>query len=253
MIYITGDTHSDFERFSTDIFYEQKEMDNQDENFMIITGDFGGVWDQEESKNEKWWLDWLENKPFTTLFVDGNHENFDRLNSYPMIKWNGGFVHVIRHHVLHLMRGQVFTIEDKKFFTFGGASSHDISGGILELDDPDFKEKRQKLDRMGALYRVNHVSWWKQELPTEYEMETGRFNLAKHNNKVDFIISHSPSTSELYLMGGKGLYETDILTNYLEEIKATTEYKRHIFGHMHVNKAINDRDICLYEQIIRIN
>ena len=253
MIYITGDTHSDFTRFSTDSFYEQREMTNQDENFVIICGDFGGIWDKEESKNEKYWLNWLENKPFTTLFLDGNHENFDRLVNYPMIKWNGGFVHVIRPHVLHLMRGQVFTIEDKKFFTFGGASSHDISGGILEPDDPDFQEKRHRLDRMGALYRVNHVSWWKEELPTETEMETGKFNLAKHDNKIDFIISHSPSTSELYLMGGKGLYEPDILSNYLEEIKATTEYKKHIFGHMHTSKAINDKDICLYEQIIRIN
>ena len=252
-IYITGDTHADFCRFSTESFYEQKEMTSQDENFVIICGDFGGVWDQEESKNEKYWLNWLENKPFTTLFVDGNHENFDRLHSYPVKERNGGLIHEIRPHVLHLMRGQVFTIEDKKFFTFGGASSHDISGGILEPDDPLFHEKRQKLDRMRALYRINHVSWWKEELPTEEEMRTGKENLAKHDNKVDYILSHSPSTSELYLMGGKGLYEPDILTNYLEEIKATTEYKKHAFGHMHINKAINDRDICLYEQIIRIN
>ena len=53
-------------------------------------------------------------------------------------------------------------------------------------------------------------------------------------------------------MGGKGLYEPDVLTNYLEEIKVSVDYKRHLFGHMHLNKAINDRDICLYEQIVRI-
>lgn len=252
-IYITGDTHSDFTRFSVDSFYEQKEMTNQDENFVIICGDFGGVWDQEESKNEKWWLDWLENKPFTTLFVDGNHENFDRLYSYPVKEWNGGLVHEIRPHVLHLMRGQVFTIEDKTFFTFGGASSHDISGGILEPDDPDFKIKKRELDKYWRPYRVNHVSWWKQELPSEEEMATGKHNLAKHNNKVDFIISHSPSTSQLILMGGKGLYDPDRLTWYLDEIRVSTEYKRHFMGHMHIDKAINDRDICLYEQIIRIN
>ena len=76
--------------------------------------------------------------------------------------------------------------------------------------------------------------------------------LKKENNKVDYIITHSPSTSELYLMGGKGLYQSDVLTNYLEDVKANTEYKRHFFGHMHCNKAINDKDICLYEQIIRI-
>lgn len=253
-IYITGDIHGDPRRFSTDSFYEQKEMTNQDDNYMIILGDFGLVWDyQGESKNERYWLDWLENKPFTTLFIDGNHENFDRLLSYPIIRWKGGFAHVIRKNVLHLMRGQVFTIEDKKFFTFGGASSHDISGGILEPDDSELNEKMKKLNRMGALYRVNHVSWWKQELPTPTEMETGKFNLAKHDNKVDYILSHSPSTSQLILMGGKGLYEPDVLTNYLEDIHATTDYKRHFMGHMHINRAINDRDICLYEQIVRIN
>ena len=230
-----------------------KEMTNPDENFVIICGDFGGIWDKEENKNEKWWLDWLENKPFTTLFVDGNHENFDRLLSYPIKEWNGGLVHEIRPHVLHLMRGQVFTIEDKKFFTFGGASSHDISGGILEPDDPDFKIKKRELDEYWKPYRVNHISWWKQELPSESEMKTGKFNLAKHDNKVDYIISHSPSTSQLILMGGKGLYDPDRLTWYLDEIRVSTEYKRHFMGHMHVNKAINDRDICLYEQIIRIN
>lgn len=76
--------------------------------------------------------------------------------------------------------------------------------------------------------------------------------LKENNNLVDYIITHSPSTSELYLMGGKWLYKPDVLTNYLEEVKAATEYKKHLFGHMHLNKAINDRDICLYEQIIRI-
>ena len=53
-------------------------------------------------------------------------------------------------------------------------------------------------------------------------------------------------------MGGKWLHKPDILTNYLEEVKTVTEYKKHLFGHMHANKAINDKDICLYEQIVRI-
>jgi len=253
-IYVTGDTHGNLTRFSIDSFYEQKEMTNQEDNYMIVLGDFGRVWDQEESKDEKWWINWLENKPFYTLFVDGNHENFDRLYQYPVKEWHGGLVHEIRPHVLHLMRGQVFNIEELLFFTFGGASSHDIHDGILDCEDPNWKEKAKALDKQGKyMYRIKGLSWWPQELPTEEEMQTGIDNLTKHNNKVDFILSHSPSTSELYLMGGKGLYEPDMLTNYLEEIKATTEYKRHLFAHMHVNKAINDRDICLYEQIIRIN
>lgn len=254
MIYITGDCHSDFRRFSTDIFPEQKEMTKDDT--VIILGDFGGVWYQEDSKyikKENYWLDWLENKSFTTVFVCGNHENFNRLYSYPIKEWNGGSVHEIRPHVLHLMRGEIFTIEDNKFFAFGGASSHDISDGILDYEDPNWKDKAKALDKQGKyMYRVKGLSWWEQELPTEEEMENGRKNLAAHGNKMDFLLTHSPSTSQIYLLGGKGLYEPDRLTNYLEDIRAEAEYKKHFMGHMHLNKAINDKDIVLYEQIIRI-
>ena len=248
-VWITGDTHGDWiNRLNVDSFHEQKEMTKDD--YIIICGDFG-IWDN--SKREKYNLNWLDDKPFTTLFVSGNHDNYDILDGLEVSEWHGGLVNHIRPSIIHLMRGQVFTIEDRTFFTFGGASSHDISDGILEPDDPDFKEKIRQLDKNPySLYRINHISWWQRELPSEYEMKTGLDNLKKQNNKVDYIITHSPSTSELYLMGGKGLYQSDILTNYLEEVKANTEYKRHFFAHMHVNKAINDKDICLYEQIIRI-
>ena len=252
MIFITGDIHGNPVRFSTDNFYEQKEFSgNKEENIVIICGDFGLVWNcTEENKTEKYWLDWLESKPFTTCFVDGNHENFDRLDAYTVEEWNGGKVHKIRPHVIHLMRGQVFEIEDKKFFTFGGASSHDISDGILDpFEDRELiKEWRNDWSKM---FRVNHVSWWERELPSEEEMQEGIENLKKHDNKVDFIITHSPSASVIALLG-KGLYEQDRLTKYLEEIRCNTEYKRMYSGHMHVNRAVNDKDILLYEQIIRI-
>ena len=39
---------------------------------------------------------------------------------------------------------------------------------------------------------------------------------------------------------------------YLEEVKVVTNYTKHLFGHMHMDHAINDRDICLYEKIMRI-
>ena len=89
MIYITGDCHGNFERFNASIFPEQNEMTKDD--YVIICGDFGGVWNKgEESKMETKVLDWLDCKLFTTLFVDGNHENFDRLYAYPVEEWHGG-------------------------------------------------------------------------------------------------------------------------------------------------------------------
>lgn len=104
MIYITGDCHREYRRFNTQNFPEQKEMTKED--YVIVCGDFGGVWSfEKEDKEEKHLLDWLEEKPFTTLYVDGNHENFDRLYGYPIENWQGGKVHKIRPSVLHLMRG----------------------------------------------------------------------------------------------------------------------------------------------------
>lgn len=254
-IYITGDIHGNPVSLGVNSFYEQKKFDkdNKDENIVIILGDFGLVWNKDgEDKNEKYWLDWLESKPFTTVFVDGNHENFKQLYTYPIKKWHGGKVHEIRPNVLHLMRGEIFNIEDLSFFVFGGASSHDIQDGILEFNG--WREKAKELDKRGKyMYRVKDLSWWKEELPTEEEMQHGLEALKRHDNKVDFLLTHSPSTSELILMGGKGLYELDILTDYLEKIKAVCDYERHFFGHMHVNRAINEKDICLYEQIIRMN
>ena len=194
MIYITGDCHRDFERFNSWIFPEQKEMTK--DNFVIICGDFGGIWNWEtEDDEETMILDWLDCKPFTTLFVSGNHENSDRLMAYPVEEWHGGNVQEIRLSVIHLMRGQVYELEGKKIFTFGGASSHDIDGGILGLDDPDFKKKKKELDKSWKSYRINHLSWWKEELPSAEEMDEGRKNLQKHNNEVDFIVTHCASSS----------------------------------------------------------
>lgn len=251
MIYITGDCHQDFERFNIDVFPEQKEMTKDD--CVIICGDFGGVWNRnEESSREAKLMDWLENRPFTTLFVDGNHENFDRLYAYPVEKWHGGKVHKIQPSVIHLMRGQVFEIDGKSIFAFGGASSHDIAGGILEPDDPDFKKKKKKLDQGWYPYRVNHVSWWKQELPSEEEMQEGIENLAAHDNKVDFIVTHCCASSTQNLLGG-GLYKTDILTEYHEKIRQNTSFKKWFFGHYHDNRNVNIEEILIYEQMIRIS
>lgn len=250
MIYLTGDTHGDFRRFSTGSFPEQKEMDKND--YVIICGDFGGIWDwQGESREEKYWLDWLENKSFTTLFVDGNHENFKRLYKYPQKSWNNGFVNEIRPSILHLQRGNIFYIDGISFFAFGGARSHDIQGGILEPDDPYFTEKRKRLERQGICFRINKVSWWEEEMPSEQEMAIGLMNLKKNKNKVDFIITHDCPASTLALFG-HGTYKPDELNQYLEELRWNLNYKKWFFGHYHDNRNVADKEIMIYEQIIRI-
>lgn len=249
MIFITGDTHGDWiSRFRSNAFPEAKEMTKDD--YVIVCGDFG-IW--HDTVEESHSLDWLDSKQFTTLFVDGNHSNFDRLNALPIEEWSGGKIHFIRPSIIHLMRGQVFELQDRTFFTFGGASSHDIKDGILDMDDPNYKAKKKRLDRdFYSLYRVNHLSWWKEELPTEAEMAEGWSNLKRYDNSVDYIISHSPSSSVVARIGA-GLYNTDIVSDYLSQIHDAVEYKQHFCGHMHINENFNEeKTCCLYEQIIRL-
>lgn len=197
-------------------------------------------------------MDRLDRKTFTTLFVDGNHENFDRLYAYPVEDWNGGKVHKIRASVIHLMRGQVFELEEKRIFTFGGASSHDICGGILEPDDSDYEKKKKELDKGWKPYRINHLSWWKEELPSDEEMEEGIRNLQKYDNKVDFIVTHCASSSTEALLS-QGMYQSDVLTTYLEKIRQSVEFKKWFFGHYHENRNVTAEEILLWEQIIRIS
>lgn len=249
-IWVTGDIHGNPVRLSTDIFPEQKEMTKED--FLIILGDFGLVWDYHgANKNEKYWLDWLERKSFTTLFIDGNHDNFSRLNSYETSEFYGGKCNFIRPSVIRLKRGQVFNLQGKKFFTFGGAKSHDIRDGILEPGDPRIKKWNKDYNKM---FRINGVSWWKEELPSQEEMDEGIHHLSKENNRVDYILTHCPPTSILKQMdGGSGLYQADILSDYLQTIKENVEYKKWLFGHMHVNENYPwENAVGLYEQIVRI-
>ena len=147
---------------------------------------------------------------------------------------------------------QHYDVDEIKIFTFGGAKSHDICGGILETDAADYEAKKRKLDEWGISYRINHVNWWEQEMPSEEEMKEGLNNLALNGNQVDFIVSHccASSTGEALKQGD---YVEDPLAVYFEEIRKNVKYKKWFFGHYHGNKNVTADEILLYEQIIRIN
>ena len=254
MVYISGDCHAEFSRFSTKRFPEQKEMTKDD--YVIICGDFGGVWDYKiSSPSENYWLTWLSSKPFTILFVDGNHENFYRLKKFPRVKFHGGMAHQIRSNIYHLMRGYVFEFEGKKFFTFGGASSHDIQDGILDLKDydglSDLVEDYNKRTRRGEMLRINHISWWKDQLPTSTEMKRGIENLKKVNFEVDYVISHCLPQSVISIMYPNG---SDKLTRYFDSLILDygLKFKRWHCGHFHTVKTLLCKYDIHYKDIERI-
>ena len=208
-IFITGDTHAtmDWEKINTKRFPLQKELTKDD--LIIITGDFGGVWDG--SKSDSYVLDSYDSRCFTTLFVDGNHENHALLSEYPERELFGGKVHQIRDSVFHLMRGQVYDICGKSFFCFGGARSID------------------------KIYRKEGVSWWPQELPSDEELDEALRQLQARDFSVDYVISHCCPKKALFDLGLFSLYEEDKLNRFFDHLveDKNLQFKKWYFGHYH--------------------
>lgn len=246
MVFATGDCHGNFQRFGMRNFPGQKAMDRSD--YIIICGDFG-FWS--DTPEDEYWLNWLEEKPFTTLWVDGNHENFTMLNELPVHEWHGGKVHFIRPHVIHLMRGQLYDIDGYTFFTMGGAQSHDIEDGILDPEAPDFKETLRRLHSQGRRrFRVLGRSWWPEELPSDQEYLTALETLERAKWKADYVITHCAPTGIARTMNRH--YEPDALTDFLELVNKKLDFHYWICGHYHDNRNLTAKHILLWEQIVQI-
>ena len=224
-------------------------MELTKEDYIIICGDFGLCWAKD--KTFEYHCKNFAEKPYTILWVQGNHENYDLLRNYPISQWHGGLVQAIHPSVLHLMRGQLYNICGKRIFTMGGASSHDIRDGILEPDNPDYERKLRQLNAAGALFRVNHRSWWKEELPSVDEYETARKTLNQAGWDVDYIITHC-CPSSVQDTFSRGFYQRDALTDFFDEIQERCQFKYWFFGHYHENMVVEKEFVMLYNQIIRL-
>jgi len=226
MILVTGDTHGTIDYQKINRIVELNLLSKED--YLIIAGDFGAIWNKNTLDRDLYYYTKL---PFMVLFVDGNHENFDLLNSYQVEIWNGGKIHKIKDNIYHLMRGQIFTIENKTIFTFGGGTS---------------------IDKM---WREEHISWWKEEIPSEKEIDEAKKNLKKYNNKVDFIITHSIDRKALYnpklLLNGNKCkeYEDNAILDWFEE---NVSYKHWYFGHYHLDADLSDKKTVLYQEFVEL-
>ena len=220
MIYVTGDTHGEIGRF----------LDNNmgdrgwcADDTLIVCGDFGFVFGGGRREIEA--LDYLETKSYTVCFCDGNHENFHRLDSYPVEEWNGGRVHRIRKNVLHLMRGQVFDIGTTSVFTMGGAYS---------------------IDRY---MREEGVSFWREEIPSDEDYRTATESLSARGNAVDIIITHTAPAEIIRRMGAFPDAHDAELTGFLEWIMYSVKYKHWYFGHWHRDTSIDTRFTAVHYDV----
>jgi predicted phosphohydrolase len=220
LIYITGDKHGDISYFKSKKMKAVKKDD-----FVIITGDFGFFWDN--SRKEKENLEYLQTLPYNILFVDGTHENFDLLESYPVVDYFGAKARKIAHNIYHLMRGQVYIIEKKGIFTFGGGVSRDF----------------QKLLDMNM--------WFQREMPTKEEFEEGVKNLSLYGSKIDYIITHEPPAQI------KGTINPEFVQNnvnlYLDQIAHQITFDKWFFGSVHIDDEVKKGYYGVFNELLPVN
>ena len=225
MLYITGDTHCpiDIAKINSKHFPMQRKLTKDD--YLIICGDAGIVW-KPGSGEDRWWQKWFDEKNFTTLFVDGNHENHLALQAYPIEMWNGGKIHRIMPSVIHLMRGQLYDIGGCRIFTMGGATSRD------------------------RIYRKEGVNWWKEEMSSEEEYQEAVINLEHAGWKVDYVITHTAADDIMHKIDP--MRQQDALTDFLFMIEKKLEYKHWYFGHFHDDREVDEKHTLLYQRVVPI-
>ena len=147
-----------------------------------------------------------------------------------MEQWNGGKVHIIEDNMIHLMRGQIFTIDGLKFFTFGGAYS---------------------IDKMS---RAEGISWFPEEIPSREEYEEGWKNLEKEDFQVDYILTTQPQEMWPRQWGMGELSDDEVeLRQYLQRVADETEFQKWYFGHFHEDAEVEEVFVCLYDEIVELS
>lgn len=219
-IIITGDTHQSIDRFYSGIYSSLTK-----EDVVIIAGDAGFYWN-EHNKREKLIRKALSELPFTLCFVDGNHENFNMLEKLPQKQMFGNTVGCDENNIIHLKRGNIYEINNKKFWVFGGAESVDKQ------------------------HRSLNLSYWRQELPSHKEYENGLSQLEEAGNSVDYIVTHTCPSSIFHKIHPSSSFSSD-LEKYLETVRQNTKFNKWFFGHHHIQNTFDDI-IALYEDCYEI-
>ncbi len=214
MIYFTSDLHGEWNFKGFQEYLSKAEEDD----LLIILGDVGVSFEKTE-----------ENREFTEkflatdkniAFVDGNHENFDFLNSFPEEEWMGGKVRRLSDNIVMLCRGEIYTIEGKTFFTFGGCKSS------------------EKWKEMGL--------WYFGEEATDEEIAHAHEKLEAHNYSVDYILTHK------YERVPAETGHFGALEELIQFINKNVSFRKWYAGHYHLNEKADDKHTYVYDELIEI-
>ncbi len=196
---ILGDVHAYWDDMNVTIASAIRT--HPDITHIIQCGDFGYRMVEKPFKASKGFLSDEEMEVYNNaekLWIDGNHENFDRLE-VDGGDWQPGWT--------YMPRGTVLEADGYRVMFFGGASSIDKA------------------------YRTPHISWWPQESITYGQVA---WTLKSVDGPIDAIFSHEHPTAVPY---SDKRYGDDPFGNgdkaLLDELRKHYRPDFWFFGHHH--------------------
>ena len=229
MIYITGDTHRDFEKIK--VFC--KENNTTKEDVIIILGDVGiNFWGGLEDRPLKYSLQKI---PTTLFCIQGNHEQRPfNIETYEEIEMFGAKVYMEKefNNLIFAKDGEIYNFDGFQTIVIGGAYSID------------------------KLYRIVHnLPWFKDEQPSNKIKKYVEKQLKKKKWKIDLVLSHTCPFDyrpiEAFL-GIRNQNVVDISTEkWLQTIENKLEYKKWFCGHFHIEK-LDGKIRFLFNDIIEL-
>lgn len=226
MVYLTGDTHGDFNRY---IEFAVR-VEPTEEDTMIVLGDAGLNYygnDRDDARK-----DFVSAFAFTTFCIHGNHEMRPAdIQSYKTKEYCGGMVWYEEKYpnILFEKDGEIYDFDGYSCIVIGGAYSVD------------------------KYYRLAHGwNWFDTEQPTDEIKAYVEAQLAKRNNKIDVVLSHTcPVKYEPIEVFIHGLDQSSVdksTEEWLGKIESAIDYKKWYCGHYHTAKKI-DKLQFMFEDI----
>ena len=213
-VYVMSDLHGNYDGFMSIL----KQINFSEKDELYIDGDV-----VDRGRDGIKILQYMMMQPNIYPII-GNHEQFDALNSYSVDEWNGGKVHIIEPGIIHLMRGQVYQIDGKRFFVFGGAYS---------------------IDRA---YRDLGFTWFEEEIPSQEEYEEAWKNLEACDYEVDYIISHTGPYEVITELGYECHDEALEQVRFFQQVADCVDFKDWYFGHFHEDVDV-EKFRCRIEEV----
>ena len=146
------------------------------------------------------------------------------LDTYPIVDYKGGKARKIAENIYYLMRGQIYEIDGKSVFAFGGGESPE-------------KELRMQMGK-----------WWKREMPSLDEMKAAFENLKKHDLKVNYVITHEPSANIKNMIDHKS--DINSVAAFFDGLEKNITYDKWFFGSQHIDRKITSKHYAVFNSII---